>query len=231
MTPQERELLNGFLNNLAAARAGSLDPDADQLIRNAFARQPQAAYLLVQQALVQQMALRDAQGRVAALEQQLHDTRTAPPGGASFPGGAAQGYGIASPPPTPPAGGWGNQAAGGGAPQTSGAGSFLRSAAATAAGVAGGAMLFQGLESLFGGHRGLLGGGGGFFGASTPEVVENNTVINDYGNPGLQDPSDAGQLPDNSFASQPPDDDFASDADFGGDGGFFDDGDDSGGWV
>jgi hypothetical protein len=230
MTPQERELLNGFLNNLATARVDSVDPDADQLIRNAFDRQPKAAYVLVQQALVQQMALREAQGRVAALEQQLRDNRTAPTGGASFLGGAAQGYGAASPPPAPPAGGWGNQAAGGGAPHTSGVGSFLRSAAATAAGVAGGAMLFQGLESLFGGHRGML-GGGGFFGTGTPEVVENNTVINDYGDPGLQDPSDAGQLPDNSFASQPPDDDFVDDADFGSDGGFFDDGDDSGGWV
>ena len=82
-------------------------------------------------------------------------------------------------------------------------------------------MLFQGLESLFGGHHGML-GGGGLFGSGTPEIVENNTVINEYGDPGLQDPADAAQLPDDGFASE---------ADFGGNGGFFDDGDDSGGWV
>jgi hypothetical protein len=40
--------------------------------------------------------------------------------------------------------------------QTSG---FLRNAASTAAGVAGGALLFQGINSLFSGHHGgLLGG-------------------------------------------------------------------------
>jgi hypothetical protein len=55
-----------------------------------------------------------------------------------------------------------------------GGGSFLGNVAATAAGVAGGAFLFQGLESLLG-HRET-----GFLGTANaaPEVTENVTVNN-----------------------------------------------------
>jgi hypothetical protein len=57
---------------------------------------------------------------------------------------------------------------------------FLRGAAATAAGVAGGALVFQGIEHLLGGHQ-----GGGFLGgqaptAGAPEIIEGNKVINEY---------------------------------------------------
>ena len=56
-----------------------------------------------------------------------------------------------------------------------GAGSgFLRSAAATAAGVAGGALLFQGISSLFGNHY----AGGLMSGGMTPGLGE--TVVNNY---------------------------------------------------
>lgn len=56
---------------------------------------------------------------------------------------------------------------------------FLASAAATAAGVAGGALLFQGLEHLIGGAHGS--GLGSGLGTGTPPVIE-ETVINEYGN-------------------------------------------------
>ena len=59
-------------------------------------------------------------------------------------------------------------------------GGFLRSALGTAAGVAGGAALFEGIQSLLGhnagpfGSFGGVGGGGGFLGgAGRPEVVNN----------------------------------------------------------
>ena len=53
-----------------------------------------------------------------------------------------------------------------------GGGGFLRSAAATATGVAGGALLFQGISSLFGNHyAGRLMGAG-----MTPGLGE--TVVN-----------------------------------------------------
>ena len=56
-----------------------------------------------------------------------------------------------------------------------GAGSgFLRQAATTAAGIAGGALLFQGISSLFGNHY-----AGGLMGAGmTPGLGE--TVVNNY---------------------------------------------------
>jgi hypothetical protein len=52
---------------------------------------------------------------------------------------------------------------------------FSASAATTAAGVAGGMFLFDGLENLLGGHH-----GGGFFGGQ-PEVIENVTENNFFG--------------------------------------------------
>jgi len=55
-----------------------------------------------------------------------------------------------------------------------GGGGFLRSAAATAAGVAGGALLFQGISSLFGNHY----AGGLMSGGMTPGLGE--TVVNNY---------------------------------------------------
>jgi len=83
----------------------------------------------------------------------------------------------------------------------SGFGSFLGNAAATAAGVAGGAFLFQGLENLFG-HQ-----AGAFPGASLPaETVENVTVNNFGANPG--DASEPDNLADDT--------DTLSDADLGG---------------
>ena len=84
----------------------------------------------------------------------------APPYGQ--PGYAQPGYGQ-------PMGGMGGMMGG------MGGGGFLRSAAATAAGIAGGALLFQGIESLFGQHAsaGILGGQG-----VTPGLGE--TVVNNY---------------------------------------------------
>lgn len=68
----------------------------------------------------------------------------------------------------------------------SGLGSFLRNAGTTAAGVAGGEMLFSGLSNLFGGHHGggFLGGGG------APEEVVVNNFISDDGYDDDGDPDD-----------------------------------------
>jgi hypothetical protein len=64
----------------------------------------------------------------------------------------------------------------------------------------------QGLESLFGGHHGML-GGSGILGIGTPEIIENNTVINEYPDPGLDPLGSSGS----GFA------DGYADADLGGD--------------
>ncbi len=55
--------------------------------------------------------------------------------------------------------------------QGSGGGSFLRTAATTAAGVAAGALLFEGVESMFGGHHSGYGEGFGH---------ERGTTVNNY---------------------------------------------------
>jgi uncharacterized protein len=61
-----------------------------------------------------------------------------------------------------------------------GGGGFLRSAAATAAGVAGGALLFEGISSLFGhNYASGLGGFGGMGGGGMPGGL-GETVINNY---------------------------------------------------
>jgi hypothetical protein len=64
--------------------------------------------------------------------------------------------------------------------QPSGGGSFLRNAATMAAGVAGGALIAEGLTSLFAGHRyGGFGGGYGGYGGGT-EIIEENVTNNYY---------------------------------------------------
>lgn len=174
MTPDERTLLNNFLGELAAARGGSKDSEADGLIRQALAANPDAGYLLVQHAIVADQSLHAAQARIAELEQQLE--AAAPPQSSSsfLPQGAAGPWGGRSQPayaPPPPDERPGIFSGGGGL------GSFLRQAGTTAAGVAGGEMLFNGLSGLFGGHRSEGFGGQGFLGGGGEE----NVVINNYG--------------------------------------------------
>ena len=67
MTPDERTLLSTFLNDLAQARASGKDAEADNMIRQAFAANPDAAYLIVQHAILSDQALHAAQGRIAEL--------------------------------------------------------------------------------------------------------------------------------------------------------------------
>ncbi|MGO1076011.1 DUF2076 family protein, partial [Inquilinus sp. CA228] len=106
---------------------------------------------------------------------------------------------------------------GGGGPLAQSSGpSFLRSAAATAAGVAGGALLFQGIESLFGMGHGGLGG----FGGATPGLTE--TVVNNYygdAAPGADgsDLRDADAVPADDQGVQDADYQDDSSQDFGGD--------------
>src|SRR5205823_5922190 len=68
------------------------------------------------------------------------------------------------------------------------AGSFLRSAAATAAGVVGGQLIFDGLRNLFGGSTGFMPDLGGSFLGNSPIVEENITNIYEPNNP-VQDPN------------------------------------------
>ena len=174
MTPDERALLTRFLSDLTQLNGVVKDPEAATMIEQAVARQPDAAYLLVQHSLLADQALHAAQQRIADLEARLQAQQPQ----TSFLGGGQPGpwtqpqpaYQTAVP-PTRPSGFFG-----GGEPAAPGGfGSFLREAGTTAAGVAGGAFLFEGLSNLFGGHH-----SGGFFGGGYGQPMENVT-INNYG--------------------------------------------------
>lgn len=147
MTPDERTLLGNFLRDLDAARGVAKDPEANSTIAQALQANPDAAYVLVQHAIVADQSLHAAQQRIAELEDQLREPAPAP---ASFlpqgsgPWTSVPQAGYAPPPPQERPGFFSSD---------SGLGSFLRNAGTTAAGVAGGEMLFDGLSDLFGGRR------------------------------------------------------------------------------
>jgi len=67
MNPQEYEALRSLLSQLVETHGVNMDPEADLLIREAVARQPEATYLLVQRTLLLGAALDEARRRIAAL--------------------------------------------------------------------------------------------------------------------------------------------------------------------
>ena len=177
MTPDERNLLTQFLTDLTQYQNVAKDPEAFAMIQQAMSRSPDAAYVLVQHAIVSDQALHAAQAHIVDLENQLRAAQPQyqPQGG--FLGGALGSmFGGGQPQPqyqpqptyaAPP-------------PQQSGFGSFLRTAGTMAAGVAAGDLLFSGVEGMFGGHR-----GGGLFGGGGNETIINE--YNDYGDDGNWD--------------------------------------------
>ncbi len=178
MTPEEHQLVDDLFDRLSRLETNPRDPDAERAIAEGLKRAPNAVYALVQTALVQDEALKRADARIRELteggeaQQQgggfldtmrsaLTGARTSVPSvrsGAGGPdprwnqGGAVPGgYQSANPyaAPAAPTPGYGG-------------GSFLGTAAATAAGAIGGALLLNSISSMFG-HR----GGSAF--ASTPQ--------------------------------------------------------------
>src|SRR2546423_13153894 len=76
MTLQERELLLRFLQQMTAAQAAQKDAEAETLIRDAVARQPDAAYLLVQRAIQLEQALQATQAQAQKLQAELEQSRS-----------------------------------------------------------------------------------------------------------------------------------------------------------
>ncbi len=155
MNLQEREQLTTFLQQLAQARAGVKDEEAQAMIASTFARQPDAAYLVVQRALLLDAALQDAQAQIAQLKAQLAQQRpaVATSGFLDATTWGRQPTPVASPPAMSPSPVQAVQPAPF-APPARGfqAPGFLSNMATTAAGVAAGAFLFQGINGLMGGH-------------------------------------------------------------------------------
>jgi uncharacterized protein len=177
MTPQESDLITILLDRLNKTEGQLRDPEAETLIRETTAARTDASYSLVQTVLIQDLSLHNAQSRITDLETQLTETKrasSAPPsflGDLSFLGavfGQGQPLGVRT--SSVPTGGPGTDPpAFAGTPQPGyapeqrsaahsapgaglGGGSFLRSAAMTATGIAGGALLFEGIQSMFGPH-------------------------------------------------------------------------------
>ena len=199
MTPEERALLQRFLQDLVQTRGVDKDQDAESMILDALRASPDAPYVLVQHAILSDQALHAAQDQIAQLQERPRNATPSSPT-ARFLGGPSPWAQATSPQPQPePQAQWQPQPSRGffgpGPFNTGGGlGSFLRGAGSTAAGVAGGALLFEGLSNLFGGRGGGFGsglgfGGGGFggggFGGQPTEVV--NNYYQDGGDSGAGD--------------------------------------------
>jgi hypothetical protein len=187
----------------AARTGAPRDSDAERYIAAKSAALPGATYYMAQAIIVAQHALEAGQQRIRELEAQLADAQQrASAGGSSggflsglFGGGQRQpapapqpgyaqpgyaqpgytqpGYGQPGPWGAPAPAGGGMFGGGGGGLFGGGGGGFLAGAAQTAAGVAGGVLAAEAIDSMFrGGHEersGLFGGGGGsegLFGSS-----------------------------------------------------------------
>ena len=172
MTPEERNLVTDLFDRLARLEESPRDREAERLIQDGLRQAPNATYALVQTALIQDEALKRADVRIRELEAQLgggaepprqggflesmrksvFGRREAPragsvptvrPGGESAPMGAPPAYRTDAP----------SMAQAPMMGQPSAGGSFLGTAAATAAGVIGGSLMMDSIRSMMG-HRG-----------------------------------------------------------------------------
>ena len=211
MTPQEQELLKQLTDRINQTQLQEKDPDAENMLGRELGANPDALYILAQTVLVQNIALEQAKGQIAQLQQQVQQARQQPAHTTSFlgrllgekdpqPAPAQQsGWGGQQPPPYQPV----QQYAAPAqppygppppqyqqpqyAPAASGQPSFLRGAMQTAAGVAAGALAFEGVESILHGFGGGGGYGMGGFGGGGFERPAGETVINNYyDQPGTQ---------------------------------------------
>jgi|HubBroStandDraft_1064217.scaffolds.fasta_scaffold00238_10 hypothetical protein len=250
MTPEERQLLTALADRIEAAPAQQQDQEAAELLSRLVQQRPDTAYLLAQTVIMQDFALNKARAQIGDLQRQLEEARRQPPvqSSGSFLGGLFGGTatpparpqyrapGSASVPPVrtgPRAALPAGLSAAPAAPvfQPAQSSGFLQQAATTAVGIAGGALLFEGIQSLFGPHYyggGFLGGSpwGGAGWSPGPSLTE-TTIVNNYyddqpQNQGADDrfdgPSDPG--PDQGGFQDAADDgsgqDFSDNGDFGG---------------
>jgi hypothetical protein len=211
MTPQEQDMIGDLIDRVQKTQLSEKDPDAEQMLQQGFARTPDALYILAQTVLVQKYALDQAQTQLAQAKEQIEQMQQhpEPKHATSFLGNLlglnreqqepappppqARPQDYAPPPPPPPyvpVGYGGNPAgpyAGGpgyGAPPMGmpGGGGFLQNAMQTAAGVAAGALAFEGIESLMHGfgHAAGYGAGSGLGGFGGAEQHPTETITNNY---------------------------------------------------
>lgn len=204
MIPQERQLVDALFEKLTRLENTTRDPDAERAIADGLARAPHAVYALVQTALVQDEALKRADARIRELSGEdeaprqgggfLDSMRNALTGGSSH-GSVPSVRPVAASGPDPR---WNTGGAYAASSQPvapaqpfSGGGSFLGTAAASAAGVIGGALLLNSISSMFGHHGNAFGGANSFGGdaAASPwsggasnSDLARDAGLNDIGN-------------------------------------------------
>jgi uncharacterized protein len=193
MTPQESSMLEDLVRKVEETRLTEKDPEAEQLLLQGLSRDPDALYKLAQTVLVQNLALSQARAQMQQLQQQQAQPQQ-PARATSFLGGLlghrdpapaalpqqAQYQQVPAYQPQYQAPPQYAAAPAYGAPPSapSPVGGFLRSAATTAAGVAAGALAFEGIESLM--HHGEGGGFGGGYGSGFGAPPVEETVVNNY---------------------------------------------------
>ena len=87
MTPHETALITVLLERLKKTDSPAKDPEAETLIRQTTAEQPDAAYHLVQTVLIQDLSLHVAQNQIAELEKKMAEAKAVPFLPRSFLGG------------------------------------------------------------------------------------------------------------------------------------------------
>jgi uncharacterized protein len=250
MTPQESSMLQDLIGKVQGTPLTEKDPEAEGLLQQTLGRDPDSIYKLAQTVLVQNLALNQARAQIQQLQQQPVPQQ--PARATSFlgsllghrdPAPAAPPQPQYQPVPTYEAPQQYAPAPPYASPSPSPAGGFLRSAATTAAGVAAGALAFEGIESLMHGGFGHGGGGewgGGGYGSGFGAPPVEETVVNNYyddpqqgggfderrereasyderpeGHAGVQDASYQPDTDPTSFDDNTQGDDFGND-DFGG---------------
>ncbi len=213
MTPQEEQLLNSLVERVNQTQLQEKDPEAEALLNQSLGRNLDALYIMAQTVLVQNIALDQARAQVAQLQQQMQQARPEPAHATSFlgrllgdrepepsrpqppPFQPVPNYGPTQPQYVPP-----QYQQPPYAPFQSGPPSFLRGAMQTAAGVAAGALAFEGVEAILhglGGQGGYgLGGpafGMGGFGGGFGRPVEETVINNYYDDPGGHGAEHAGE--------------------------------------
>jgi uncharacterized protein len=170
MTPQESQLVDELFNRLGQLETAQRDREAERLIADGLRRAPHAVYALVQTVLLQDEALKRANARIEELQVQTSAAPEPEQRPTSFLDSMREALGGRAPhgsvPSVRTAGGYQSQSQQPGYPRqmplsgypgTPGfgsGGSFLGTAASTAAGVVGGALLLDGIRSAFGHHLG-----------------------------------------------------------------------------
>ena len=252
MTPQETELVDELFDRLAKLENVPRDPEAERLIAAGLQRAPHAVYALVQTVLLQDEALKRANARIEELQAQAGGAAAPEQRPASFldsmreavisprePRGSVPSVRASAPGYEPPQGyqpqpGYPPPPSYPEGPAFGSGGSFLGTAASTAAGVIGGALLLDGIRSMFGHHLGGYGPsafgdfagdraspwGGSTSGSAADSQLARDAGIDHIGEAASRDAgSDRSAAADDSLRTAD-DEDVADDSDF-------DDGDDS----